>query len=175
MQDGNQVHEWLRQKDVLSSIILRCDSEPFGPESTKDGAEYTRALPPTLAIKPHDAQWPQVRLHPPIGSKLDLVGTGAIAEHARKPLSKSSGESLMVFVGRRMVDEKLIEIPAMTQACPWDDGRPVPQPMDDVAPQYGALRGVKLGQVFASLGDIQRAGAHSHVGFHGRAVSSTVK
>ena len=104
MQDGNQVHEWLQQKDVLSSIILRCDSEPFGPESTKDGAEYTRALPPTLAIKPHDDQWPQVRLHPPVGSKLDLVGTGAVAQHSLAPLRAAGAGSgmLMEFVGRRL-------------------------------------------------------------------------
>jgi hypothetical protein len=64
-------------------------------------------------------------------------------------------------------------IPTMSQPCPWT-GRPVPQPLNDIPAQYGALRGIKIGQVFANLTGIQKAGAHSHVGFHGRAVSSTI-
>lgn len=87
---------------VLSSFILRCDNAaPLSPD--RDGETYITSgqMPPTLAIKPHDEQWPQVRLHPPVGSKLDLIATGAVAEHARKPLSKRrEGESLLVFVGR---------------------------------------------------------------------------
>ena len=39
----------------------------------------------------------------------------------------------MVFVGRRMVDESLVEIPGMAQDCPWD-GQPVPQPLNDIVP-----------------------------------------
>jgi hypothetical protein len=103
--DGNQIHRWLEQRDVLSSFILRCDNAAKLTPS-RNGPTYITSgeMPPTLAIKPHDDMWPQVRLHPPVGSKLDLVATGAIAEHARKPLSKSrKGESLLVFVGRRMV------------------------------------------------------------------------
>jgi hypothetical protein len=71
------------------------------------------------------------------------------------------------------VDEGLAPIPAMAQSCPWD-GRPVPQPLSQVAAQYGALRGVERGQIFDGLVSIQKSGAHSHVGFHGRAVSSTI-
>lgn len=136
--DGNQIHRWLEQLDVLSSLIVRYD-DPSGANSSptswqdEDGSRHLKDLPPTLAVKPHDgkdprsatnsaslelthpappalkalmlglgcrfltdsadlgsflAMWPQVRLHPPVGSKLDLVGTGAIAEHARKTVSK---------------------------------------------------------------------------------------
>ena len=67
-----------------------------------------------------------------------------------------------------MVDEQLAAVPEMAQQCPWD-GRPVPQPLNDIAPQYGALSGVQAGDVLESLAAVQRAGAHSHVGYHGRA------
>ena len=72
-----------------------------------------------------------------------------------------------------MVDEGLKPLPAMTQACPWN-GKPVPQPLNDVIPIYGAIPNVKQGQVFDSIAAIQKLGSHSHVGFHGRAVSSTI-
>jgi hypothetical protein len=171
--DGNQILDWLTQNDVLSSFILHCDGPAFNPAA--DGAVLRNGkLPPILAIKPHDVQWPQVRLHPPAGSKLDLVGTGKIAEHARKPVSKSKpGSSLLVFVGRRMVDEGLTELPEMAQQCPWN-GAPVPQPLSDVIPIYGPIPGVTERQVFDSIAAIQRVGSHAHVGFHGRAVSSTM-
>lgn len=178
--DGNQISDWLTQKDVLSSFILQQSKFPHQRITTEHGGLdglpniKLRDLPAALAVKPHDMQWPQVRLHPPVGSKLDLVGTGKIAEHARKPISKSeAGSSLLVFVGRRMVDERLEPLPAMTQACPWD-GKPVPQPLSDVTPVYGDIPGVSLGQVFDSIAAIQKVGSHSHVGFHGRAVSSTI-
>jgi hypothetical protein len=47
-------------------------------------------------------------------------------------------------------------IPTMSQPCPWT-GRPVPQPLNDIPAQYGALRGIKIGQVFANLTGIQKA------------------
>lgn len=177
--DGNQIADWLTQKDVLSSFILQqtgsrqqrlCRTDTMADSLPNVSVSD---LPAALAIKPHDKQWPQVRLHPPAGSKLDLVGTGKIAEHARKPISKTvAGASLLVFVGRRMVDEGLTPLPAMTQPCPWD-GKPVPQPLNDVPPVYGPIPNVNPGQVFNSIADIQKLGSHAHVGFHGRAVSCT--
>ena len=178
--DGNQIVDWLTQKDVLSSFILQQTGSPrqslrtgeCRPGSLPDVKHSD--LPAALAIKPHDRQWPQVRLHPPAGSKVDLVGTGKIAEHARKPISKHvPGASLLVFVGRRMVDEGLEPLPAMTQACPWD-GKPVPQPLNDVVPVYGPIPNINPGEDFDSIAAIQKLGSHAHVGFHGRAVSSTV-
>jgi hypothetical protein len=178
--DGNQIADWLTQKDVLSSFILQQTKCPVQSLSIDEGQTDSlpkvklNDLPAALAIKPHDMQWPQVRLHPPTGSKLDLVGTGKIAEHARKPVSKGEvGASLLVFVGRRMVDEGLTPLPAMTQACPWD-GKPVPQPLNDVVPVYGPIPNINRGHVLDSIAAIQKLGSHAHVGFHGRAVSSTI-
>jgi hypothetical protein len=67
-----------------------------------------------------------------------------------------------------MVDEQLAEIPEMAQKCPWD-GKPVPQPLNNIVSQYGALQDVEVGDIFESLAAIQKAGAHSHVGYHGSA------
>ena len=72
-----------------------------------------------------------------------------------------------------MVDENLDPIPTMAQACPWD-GRPVPQPLSQIPAQYGALPDVTVGHIFDGLTAVQKAGAMAHVGYHGRAVSSTI-
>ena len=95
--DGNQIHRWLEQRDVLSSMILRhapalqtrafahggpnarihfdfhnktkqtlscvcwrlrCDGSAAFQGGTEPAGVYKRQLPPTLAIKPHDSNWP---------------------------------------------------------------------------------------------------------------------
>ena len=66
------------------------------------------------------------------------------------------------------MDEGLQPRPEMAQSCPWHGGKPVPQPLNDIVPQYGMPRyGVTIGQVFGCIAELQRLGLHAHTGFHG--------
>ena len=164
--DGNQVSGWQVQQDVLSSVILIAKTDKKQP--TTPHALGVSNLSPTLAIKPWNQNHPQIHLHPSIGSKIDLLGTGAIADHARIPVLTET----MVFVGRYMVDEQLDYEPSMGEKCPYD-GNPVPQPMTGIKAQYGVPR-ESLGTEFDSIMALKQAGIHVHVGYHGSCLSSTM-
>ena len=164
--DGNQVSGWQVQQDVLSSVILIAKTDRKQP--TTPHALGVSNLSPTLAIKPWNQNHPQIHLHPLVGSKIDLLGTGAIADHARIPVLTET----MVFVGRYMVDEQLDYEPSMGEKCPYD-GNPVPQPMTGIKAQYGVPR-ESLGTEFDSIMALKQAGIHVHVGYHGSCLSSTM-
>ena len=165
--DGNQVSGWLVQQDVLSSVILIANTNDAKQPTTRHTLGESR-LPPTLAIRPWNKCQPQIHLHPPTGSKIDLLGTGAIANHARLPVSIET----MVFVGRCMVDEQLVYESSMSEKCPYD-GNPVPQPMTGIQAQYGVPT-EPIGTEFDSIMALKQAGMHVHVGYHGSCVSSTM-